>query len=317
MRYVLNPEKSLSVTDAGELIEHSPLVIKHNIRARTLKGFCRAFDDNEKFRLVRRKDSVKVYHTILSFGGDDRAHIDDKLLQDIVKNFFSLRGPNNLYLACIHRDKSHIHAHILVSGISLSGRSSRLSKQQFKALKIALQTYQHQKYPDLTHSSVDHDKRPIRSKEEIIKSVKCNRQKIKSELIDCVESAYEKSVSRAEFLSMLAKDGHVPYYRVGKLQGIKYQGKIKFRLTMLGYSAEKINEIQKAKAALAKLNELRVARKQHRVKELVTTSEEPAVMSTKEEKSVEKLDELKQMRDGGRLKERDVDDELERTPFDC
>ena len=63
-----------------------------------------------------------------------------------------------------------------MSGVQLNGYSSRVSKQQFKHIKIELDKYQKEKYPQLVHSLVNHDKKTHRSKTELIEQIKTSRQ---------------------------------------------------------------------------------------------------------------------------------------------
>src|SRR5881396_3808377 len=78
----IHPEKpEQSKSDKGKFI------VRHNIRSRSVKGYMKEFKENESYRLVHRKDSVKLFHTIISFSNKDKQHINDKLLKDIAKKF--------------------------------------------------------------------------------------------------------------------------------------------------------------------------------------------------------------------------------------
>lgn len=170
-RYMLDEEKVKARIEKVNL-ERSNFLIRHNIRSHTVKGFIREFEENESFRLVHRSDSVKVFHTILSFSNKDTQHINDKLLKDIAKKFIEERGINNLYVGTKHQDRNHIHLHIAVSGTQLNCRSSRISKPQLHHLKLELDKYQQRKYPQLIHSLPDHGRsRKQKTKETILETV--------------------------------------------------------------------------------------------------------------------------------------------------
>src|SRR5690242_501779 len=125
-RYINDDQKRAGLSEKEISKSHNHhFFIRHNIRSRSsIKNLIKEFKENESYRLVRRKDSVKIFHTILSFAGKDRAHVNDKLLKDISKKFIEERGLSNLYVGAKHQDKDHVHLHIAVSGTQLNGRSS-------------------------------------------------------------------------------------------------------------------------------------------------------------------------------------------------
>jgi hypothetical protein len=73
-----------------------PIEVRHNIRSRTLRKWIQEFEENETFRLHKRKNAVKAYHTVLSFSGKDRKHITENMLRDIARQYIKLRGKDNL-----------------------------------------------------------------------------------------------------------------------------------------------------------------------------------------------------------------------------
>ncbi len=74
-------------------------ILKHNLRSRTTKGWTKEFDKNFEFRLHKRKDNIKLHHTIISFSNKDKQNIHTALLKDITKRYIKLRGKENIYLA--------------------------------------------------------------------------------------------------------------------------------------------------------------------------------------------------------------------------
>ncbi|HEY5369629.1 MAG TPA: relaxase/mobilization nuclease domain-containing protein [Hanamia sp.] len=246
--------------------KQKPIVIRHNVRTRTIDKMAKEFDKNETYRLRKRVDNVKVYHTILSFSNKDKELITEKMIKDIAKQYMKLRDDKNLFVGTAHFDKNHVHIHLLMSGVKyLTGESNRLSRAQFHQLKLSMDEYQRKKFPELINSLPRHG----RSKEKTEKNIQINRASSrlsqKETLIKTLESVYSKSKSLDDFLDKLRSQGHEPYYR-GKdqrLQGIKFEGERKFRLTTIGYQ-EKVAQLSamqlKEEKTLSELRDLRESR---------------------------------------------------------
>ena len=237
-------------------------LIRHNIRARSLNGFVKEFKENENYRLVHRKDSVKLFHTIISFSNTDKPHIDDRLLKDVAKKFIEERGLNNLYAGTKHEDKDHVHLHIAVSGTQLNGRSSRISKQKLHSIKLALDKFQREKYPELKNSLPEHGKARRLVKEALVERIKSDRQTNKQALAECIEKAWAGCKTQEQFISRITKTGHQPYFRNGALQGIRYEGRTKYRLANLGFDKTKLQVLDRVKAEQEKtLSQLHMLRR--------------------------------------------------------
>lgn len=222
--------------------DDATLILRHNLRSHSIKNYIKEFKVNESFRLYKRKDSVTLFHNIISFSPRDKELITDSILKNISKKFVELRGTNSLYLAVAHKEKAHTHLHVIVSGVQLNGYSSRVSKQQFKHIKIELDKYQQEKYPELVHSLIPHEKVSQKSKEEIIQAVQQIRQTDKQTLLKILEEKYTKASSIDDFLKRLKEETYEPYYRNNKLQGVTIEGR-KFRLKNLGYDEQKIEQL--------------------------------------------------------------------------
>lgn len=245
-RYIFKDEgKNLNASTDNKFI------LKHNIRSRSLDGFIKEFRVNEAYRLVHRKDSVKLFHNILSFSPTSTSYINDKMLKEIFKKFVQERGSNNLYVGTKHCDKDHIHLHIAVSGTQLNGRSSRISKQKLHHIKIELDKYQKEKYPELIDSLPEHGKGKKLNKEAVLQKIKGAREVNKQSIYTSLETAYTTANSLDHFLSNLKTFEQEPYYRNNRLQGIWYQGK-KYRLNRMGF-----DETALSKLDIVKTNEER------------------------------------------------------------
>ncbi|MEK7227820.1 MAG: relaxase/mobilization nuclease domain-containing protein [Patescibacteria group bacterium] len=245
LRYSLDEQKQINLKGVAKSSGEVPFIIRHNIRSSTLEGFIMEFKQNEKNRIHKRSNQTALNHFIISFSPDDSLHIDDKKLRAIAKKFIQLRGENNLYIGSKHMDKSHIHLHIAGSGTQINGRASRISKKQLADLKKALDAFQMQRFPELTNSLPRHG---LSMKQNgLLKHVlpieQDKRLTQKNAVLKALESAYAKSESLDSFLSELKVQGHEPYYRAGKLTGVKYAGQRKFRLAKLGFQSEKLEQL--------------------------------------------------------------------------
>jgi hypothetical protein len=216
-------------------------IFKENMRSRSINGYIREFKENENLRLHKRSNNVQAYHTILSFSQKDSGKLTAKILKDITREYISLRGPNSLYLGAVHTDRDHVHIHLIQSGVQYqTGLANRISRQQFQQLKQSMQDYQIQKYPFLKHSLPQHVKAGLnKTALQPRKNIKPNeRESEKQTLIALIRTTFKGIASKEEFLDRLAEQGHVPYFRDGKLQGVRFEGDTKYRFSTLGFKEE-------------------------------------------------------------------------------
>lgn len=136
-----------------------PFVVRHNIRTNTIQGYIQEFEVNEQRRIHKRKQQPAVYHTILSWHKDDAVFLNDAKLRVLAKQFIKCRGEHNLYVFSKHMDREHIHLHCAISATQLNGKSSRISKREFEELKIKMDKYQKELFPELSHSLPHHGKK--------------------------------------------------------------------------------------------------------------------------------------------------------------
>lgn len=228
------------------------LVIRKNVRGRTLPKWVKEFEQNQAQRKSKRKDEVKAYHTVISFHDKDREYLNTEVLKDIAKEYMKQKGEDIMYIATAHYDQEHIHIHIAESGTKyMTGIANRMSKDDFTKLKAAMARYQREKYPELVHSMPKHG-----AKEKTVDT----RAIQKTLLATLLNDGYRQAKSQKEFLTYLESLGYEPYYRGGVLTGIKYDGERKFRLSKLGYDKEKLEELsmrEEEHKELLALHELR------------------------------------------------------------
>lgn len=242
------------------------VTIKQNVRARTINGIIKSFERNENLRVYQRKDSVKAHHTVLSFSAKDSPNLNPEILRDIARHYISLRGVENMYVGCIHSDRKNLHVHLVMSGTQVgTGLSSRISRAEFQNIKLAMQEYQKEKYPQLIHSLPEYgDKKNERT--GIVKNIKtAERTTYKNALHELLETTYAKSRSSQHFLELIQQQGHEPYYRNGKLQGVRYDGELKFRFNRLGFDEKKLSELDTKRDKLNReMEELKTIRNKGR-----------------------------------------------------
>jgi hypothetical protein len=253
-KYILDPNKitkdDITPKKLGSI--DGKFIIRHNVRARTIQGFIKAFNTNESYRLVNRRDSSRLFHSIISFGPGDRKLITDEMLKDIAHRYIQERSPNSLWVGTKHEDRDHLHIHLCHSGVTVAGKSARVSNQKFHSIKIALDRYQREKYPFLIHSLPDYTKNTEKKQNNSIniERLKANRQTNKTQLVKTLEKIYNKAISKEDFLSQLKSNGLEVYMRAGKLQGIIQDGTTKFRFNPLGFNEDRFEALDKIKDEL-------------------------------------------------------------------
>ncbi len=223
-------------------------ILKHNLRSRTTKGWTKELDKNFETRLNKRKDNIRLHHTILSFSNKDKKQINPELLKDITKKYIELRGKDNIYLASSHHDKEHIHLHIVMSSTKLiTGESNRISRQEFKDLKLALDEYQKEKYPALVNSLPSHGKsqKLQLSDPELKLQDREGELSQKQELLETVQTVFDRSKSIDNFLSELKSEGYNSYSRGGKVYGVEDESGRHYRFNTLGFDLKKLEELDR------------------------------------------------------------------------
>lgn len=262
IKYLFKEEQKLVRGDS------QPCIIRHNMRGRKVESWINEFDANEKLRVYRRKDSTKSYHTILSFSNKDNKHITKAVLQDIAKQYIKFRGVNCQFIGAAHRDREHIHLHLVQSAVKYrTGESARISKADFHKLKIAMSNYQQEKYPELINSLPQHGRSRTqeRGQKESHIPVPDKRASQKESLLKSLQMAYKKADSLEAFLSDMKAQGYTPYYRASKLTGIQLPNGRKFRLLRLGYNPDRLADFFTVRAGEKKdLDDLRRIRTRSR-----------------------------------------------------
>lgn len=298
--------KLLKNNKAGGQKDMESIVIKHNIRSRSVNGYIREFQETEALRQHVRKDNVKAFHHIISFNRLDSEHINENMLRDIARHFIELRSDNSLHVGAVHFDRDNtIHMHLIMSGVQYqTGLGNRISRQEFQQLKVEMQKYQIEKYPQLTHSLPEHGKsKNGKTNEHGPEKIKnAERNLDKDNLVALLRTIYEKSTSKEHFLSQINDSGHEVYYRNDRPQGVKFDGDRKFRFSNLGFT-EKLQALElkqsKQEKSLNELEELRISHNKipaRTISDTVTEKDIEARTNNTEQTTLQELADLRESR---------------------
>ncbi|KAB2912879.1 MAG: relaxase/mobilization nuclease domain-containing protein [Bacteroidetes bacterium] len=221
-------------------------VYTKNLTGHTVDEWVQSFETQESYRLYQRSNQNYLYHVIISWHISDRQNITTAMLKDIAREFAKRRGIS-LYVATPHFLQNAVHLHVVHSSLELlTGRSLRISKGEFAKLKRDLEAIQLERYPEITHSVVDHDKNNkvrIHDNEYHLKARTGTTDK--EILTHAIEQALTISASPDDLKQLLQEQGITVYERNGRLQGVlapKTNRKVRF--SRLGFDNH-INALQK------------------------------------------------------------------------
>ena len=150
--YVFAPEKIVDKEHSREAV-----IVKRHVRGYDSQKWVDAFKRNDENKMFTHKKQTVLRHEIISFSPQDNHKITAEMLQDIGTWYLKNRS-QSLGVCAVHWEES-IHLHFVIAGVGLDGKSTRISREEFKAFKIRLQEYQKQRFPELSHSIVKHSKK--------------------------------------------------------------------------------------------------------------------------------------------------------------
>jgi hypothetical protein len=124
------------------------------------ENIIRQYRDNDTHcRQILRKNSNRMYMDIISFSAKDTAVLSNETLSKIARKYVKERSKKSIAVSVVHRDKEHTHLHILLSAVEYkTGLNTRLSRTAFKELKLEMERYTLDKFPEIKHSKVQHEK---------------------------------------------------------------------------------------------------------------------------------------------------------------
>ncbi len=153
--YIFNPEKMKDIQKGRE-----PLIVKQFISSYDKEKWADAFKKNDRAKTFQHTKRTVLRHEIISFSPESSKYLSREKLKTLAKYYLKHRSPYSMGVATVHYDKS-LHIHFIISGVSIEGNSTRVSRKEFKAFKIKLQEFQQEKFPELSHSVVQHSKKKV------------------------------------------------------------------------------------------------------------------------------------------------------------
>ncbi len=223
-------------------------IITHNLKGKNINDWEKQFIENEKYRKQKRKDSVFAFHDIISWHKDDAKNLSLEKMQDMAREYINLRNPNGMYIVTPHFNRQHFHLHVAASGVEYrTGKSLRLSKPELVKVKRGIQSYQIEKYPELSHSIVQHGKKvkSLQTEKEYQYKRRTSRETDKSQLTGILETSFKKSLSKTGFFEKLTLLDVSTYSRNGKITGVIFKNR-KFRFSRLGFDIGRLDELDKS-----------------------------------------------------------------------
>jgi hypothetical protein len=221
------------------------------------------FEDNAT-HCPPRRNSVGLYHEILSLAPGDAPHATPEIILDLARRYLAVRAHGALGYGVVHADRENLHIHLVISA-NLIGQAKklRLSRAGFQEVKRGLEAYQRERYPELSHSLVYRDepmpqKSPVanqragegtrRSPGELERAKRHARQgkqasSRKEVLRDLLRNALTVSETPNTFRTRLNGHNLALYYRCGRPYGV-VSGNKKYRFSTLGLE----HDLQKAVA---------------------------------------------------------------------
>lgn len=251
LRYSLDEKKQLDKSNT--------FIVTHNLQGRTIEEYVTQFVANEANRIHKSVKATAVHHTILSFSPDDSPKITDDMLRAIAQQFIKLRGEENLYLFAKHENTNAVHMHCCVSGSAMSGRSSRMSNKEFATLKVELDRFQKQRFPELSASLPRHglSKQAIQQDMETIevRTEEFSQTEIYRKVIEVsvgITTAHQEIVKEVQSFKPS------PYFKPGELDGNNFDEHTKYKLSREGFNEMIRAEREEAKEReeVAELKEL-------------------------------------------------------------
>lgn len=249
-----------------------------NIKRLDIDTIHKDFLENHKFS-KQRKNGIALCHEILAIHDKDTPHVTNDMLQDLMEKYIELRGLKDTAVliakAHIHEDHKHIHV-LFGSNHYESVTTYRMTRKEMLKLLRDFESYQIEKYPQLTNSIVHLNKeRPhqrdlakedrsrrkeaefqMRTRMKGVKSNKDHASLIIGEIFiaDSPRELERKIIEHSEL--------QVYKYR-SRLAGIVFKNR-KYRWKTLGISQEQIQRLECIEIRLTELGKVKQFSKSRR-----------------------------------------------------
>jgi len=225
----------------------------HNLysSAYNRESIVKEFMDNAS-HLKRSRGKNYLYHEIISLQQSALSlEAQSKILKELSHYYLTHRASEHLSFSALHKDKDHIHMHLMISANTITGnRRIRLSKKEFASIQKNAEQYLAQNYPELEATEHYQREQPEAKKakssrsEQELKS-RSKKGSKKEELFNTLKNLFEKATSENYFTNAL-KNREIAFYTRGKTTGVIFEGK-KYRLKTLGLQLEYNQLLQKLK----------------------------------------------------------------------
>ena len=217
---------------------------------------------NDLNRRIKRKNGVKYYHSIISFHKDD--HLQREQLLRTARRFAKERYPNSQLIVVPHYDKDHVHLHSIGSAVEYgTGEVRRMTRLEFSNMKQRMEEWQDQEL-GLVHSRVDHKKKEKQLMKDAEYQINLKgKLSEKQQLTMQLQEIYNQSKTVDDFYRNMSSAGLSPYRRGGRIAGLD-GAKRRYRLKTLGFSLERIADIENHVRTQDRLQEIKRLHEQRR-----------------------------------------------------
>lgn len=249
--------------DKGNIKDYRNQGVFHNVLSTSLKKIVWEFRNNYQIFARKRSNGNKAIHIILSMSPLDYDKMTVEKMDDIVQTYLEKAYPHALAFGSHHQHEKHFHSHIMVSPNELMSKTStRLSKQDLRAIHLEMLGYIRENHPEL---STDIDKenwgRKLHSEKAYYKEKRNPNLKLtRAELSEKVQELFRQSESSQQFFNLLKEQGYTTYNLKDKVQGVFWNdgtSEKKMRFARLGIEKEKFLELDKQADRLKELEEIR------------------------------------------------------------
>jgi len=154
-----------------------------------------------------KTDGRQYKHFIQSFSPDDKVTPEQahKITCDLVKDRF--KGYE--ILIATHKDKEHIHSHIIVNSVNyIDGHKLQFSKQDLKKMKEHSDELCRQNNLSICQKGKEISSYNLNKYKAIEKSVKENYKSYLVDTVLAVNNAKKQATSRQEFIKLMKQQGY-------------------------------------------------------------------------------------------------------------
>lgn len=201
--------------------------------------------------LKKRLGSNYLYHEILSITRSNQLSEDQQkdLLKDITQQYINARAKDCLVFAGLHDEKDNqLHYHLIISANQLDEKKRYYhSKQDFDDIKVNLETYVLQRYPELEQEQLISKDKQLDKNGQRVTSTHANKREgeyirrtgklsKKQQTANRIKDIFLMSDNIADYTNKLREQNIESYVR-GKTMGFVVNDK-KHRIHTLGITEE-------------------------------------------------------------------------------